>query len=133
MTDMERSRIVELQHQGYGYKKISSITGLPLNTVKSFCARHPVQIKELPSSNALCRNCLTPLEQTPHKRKRMFCSDACRMAWWNAHPERVQRKAYYTLTCRHCGKQFESYGNSHRVFCSRDCYLKFRRKETDHE
>lgn len=133
MTDMERSRIVELQRQGYGYKKISSITGLPLNTVKSFCARHPVQIKELPSSNALCRNCLAPLEQTPHKRKRMFCSDACRMAWWNAHPERVQRKAYYTLTCRHCGKQFESYGNSHRVFCSRDCYLKFRRKEADHE
>lgn len=113
--------------------KYSPITGLPLNTVKSFCARHPVQIKELPSSNALCRNCLAPLEQTPHKRKRMFCSDACRMAWWNAHPERVQRKAYYTLTCRHCGKQFESYGNSHRAFCSRDCYLKFRRKETDHD
>ena len=120
MTDMERSRIVELQHQGYGYKKISAITGLPLNTVKSFCARHPVQIKEIPDSNVLCRNCLTPLEQTPHKRKRMFCSDACRMAC-------------YTLTCRHCGKQFESYGNSHRVFCSRDCYLKFRRKEADHE
>jgi len=81
MTDTERSRIVELQHQGYGYKKISAITGLPLNTVKSFCARHHVQIKEMPDSNALCRNCLTPLEQTPHKRKRMFCSDACRMAW----------------------------------------------------
>lgn len=51
------------------------------------------------------------------------------MAWWNAHPERVQRKAYYTLTCRQCGKQFESYGNANRVFCSRDCYLQFRRKE----
>ena len=133
MTDTERSRIVELQHQGYGYKKISAITGLPLNTVKSFCARHPVLIKELPGSNALCRNCLAPIEQTPHKRKRLFCSDACRMAWWNAHPERVQRKAYYTLTCRHCGKQFESYGNAHRVFCSRDCYLQFRRKEAAHE
>ena len=47
MTDTERSRIVELQHQGYGYKKISAITGLPLNTVKSFFARHPVQIKEM--------------------------------------------------------------------------------------
>lgn len=117
MTDTERSRIVELQHQGYGYKKISTITGLPLNTVKSFCTRHPVQIKELPVSNALCRNCLAPLEQTPHKRKRLFCSDTCRMAWWNAHPERVQRKAYYTLTCRHCVKQFESYGNSHEVIC----------------
>lgn len=91
------------------------------------------KLNSLDDSNALCRNCLTPLEQTPHKRKRMFCSDACRMAWWNAHPERVQRKAYYTLTCRHCGKQYESYGNSHRVFCSRDCYLKFRRKEADHE
>ena len=42
-------------------------------------------------------------------------------------------KAYYTLTCRYCGKQFESYGNSHRVFCSRDCYLQFRRKEVSHE
>ena len=95
MTDTERSRIVELQQQGYGYKKISAITGLPLNTVKSFCARHHVQIKEMPDSNALCRNCLTPLEQTPHKRKRMFCSDACRMAWWNAHPER-RLMAYQT-------------------------------------
>ena len=27
MTDMERSRIVELQHQGYGYKKISGNRG----------------------------------------------------------------------------------------------------------
>lgn len=33
MTETERSRIVELQHQGYGYKKISTLTGLPLNTV----------------------------------------------------------------------------------------------------
>lgn len=133
MTESERKHIIELQYQGFGYKKIAKLTGIPVNTVKSFCARHPVQIEELQESNTLCRNCQAPLEQIPHKRKRLFCSDACRMAWWNAHPERVQRKAYYTLTCRHCGKQFESYGNSHRVFCSRDCYLKFRRKEADHE
>lgn len=133
MTDGERSRIIALQYKGYGYKRIAAETGLALNTVKSFCARHPVQIEELSGSNDLCRNCRTPLKQTLHKRKRLFCSDACRMAWWNAHPERVQRKAYYTLTCRYCGKQFESYGNAHRVFCSRDCYLQFRRKETDHE
>lgn len=133
MTDGERSRIIALQYKGYGYKRIAAETGLSQNTVKSFCARHPVQIEELSDLNVLCRNCRVPLEQTPHKRKRLFCSDACRMAWWNAHPERVQRKAYYTLTCRHCGKQFESYGNAHRVFCSRDCYLRFRRKKADHE
>lgn len=133
MTNAERSRIVELQQKGYGYKKIATITGLPQNTVKSYCSRHPVQKNDFAESEGLCRNCKKPLEQTPHKRKRMFCSDACRMAWWNAHPERVQRKACYTLACRNCGKQFESYGNSHRVFCSRDCYLKFHRKEADHE
>lgn len=133
MTNAERSRIVELQQKGYGYKKIATITGLPQNTVKSYCSRHPVQKNDFAESEGLCRNCKKPLEQTPHKRKRMFCSDACRMAWWNAHPERVKRKAYYTLACRNCGKQFESYGNSHRVFCSRDCYLKFHRKEADHE
>lgn len=129
MTESERKHIIELQYQGFGYKKIAKLTGIPVNTVKSFCARHPVQIEELQESNTLCRNCQAPLEQIPHKRKRLFCSDACRMAWWNAHPERVQRKAYYTLTCRQCGKQFESYGNANRVFCSRDCYLQFRRKE----
>lgn len=133
MTNEERMRIAELQRQGYGYKKIATITGLPQNTVKSYCSRHPVQKNDFAESDGLCRNCKKPLEQTPHKRQKKFCSDFCRMAWWNAHPERVQRKAYYTLTCRHCGKQFESYGNSHRVFCSRDCYLKFRRKEADHE
>ena len=133
MTDGERSRIIALQYKGYGYKRIAAETGLAQNTVKSFCARHPVQVEALPDPNGLCRNCQTPLAQTPHKRKRMFCSDACRMAWWNAHPERVQRKAYYTLTCRNCGKQFESYGNARRQFCSRDCYLQFRRKEANHE
>ena len=44
MTNAERSRIVELQQKGYGYKKIATITGLPQNTVKSYCSRHPVQV-----------------------------------------------------------------------------------------
>ena len=128
MTNAERSRIVELQQTGYGYKKIATITGLPQNTVKSYCSRHPVQVN-LTEQDGLCRNCKKPLEQTPHKRKKKFCSDVCRMTWWNNHPELVQRKAYYTVTCAHCGKQFESYGNAHRWFCSRACYAEFRRKE----
>ncbi len=77
MTETERSRIIELQHQGYGYKKISTLTGLPLNTVKSFCVRHPVRHEAVSETGALCRNCETPLEQTPHKRKKLFCSRAC--------------------------------------------------------
>ena len=121
MTNEERTQIAALQRQGYGYKKIATITGLPQNTVKSYCSRHPVQKNDFAESDGLCRNCKKPLEQTPHKRQKKFCSNVCRMAWWNNHPELVQRKAYYTVTCAHCGKQFESYGNAHRRFCSRAC------------
>ena len=139
MTDLQKSQIIALREQGYGYATIASSLGLTKNQVSAFCRRNQltgtnaaVHIEDRPDPNC-CRNCGKPLTQTPGRKPVKFCSDACRMAWWNAHPERVQRKAYYTLTCRHCGKQFESYGNSHRVFCSRDCYLKFRRKEADHE
>ena len=31
------------------------------------------------------------------------------MAWWNAHPEKVNRKAYYKLVCKNCGEEFEIY------------------------
>ena len=129
MTETERSRVVELQQQGYGYKKISTLTRLPLNTVKSFCTRHPVRDEEIAERQGLCRNCWRLLEQTPHHRKRRFCSDACRMAWWNAHPEKVNRRAYYKRVCKNCGREFASYGNDHRMFCSRLCYAQYRRKE----
>jgi endogenous inhibitor of DNA gyrase (YacG/DUF329 family) len=133
MTNEERMRIAELQRQGYGYKKIATITGLPQNTVKSYCSRHPLQKNDFAESDGLCRNCKKPLEQTPHKRQKKFCSDFCRMAWWNNHPELVQRKAYYTVTCAHCGNQFKSYGNAHRRFCSRACYAEFRRKGSSYD
>ena len=133
MTNEERTQIAELQRQGYGYKKIATITGLPQNTVKSYCSRHPVQKNDFVESDGLCRNCKKPLEQTPHKRQKKFCSAVCRMAWWNNHPELVQRKAYYTVTCAHCGKRFDSYGNAHRRFCSRACYAEYRRKESSYD
>ncbi len=51
-----------------------------------------------------------------------FCSDKCRMAWWKAHPDQLNRKAIYHMVCAHCGQPFDSYGNSHRKYCSRACY-----------
>ena len=89
MTENEHSQIIALQYKGYGYKRIAAETGLALNTVKSFYARHPVQSKKPQEQSNSCRNCGKPLEQTPHKRKKMYCSDSCRMTWWNAHLERV--------------------------------------------
>lgn len=46
-----------------------------------------------------------------------------------AHPEKVNRRAYYKLVCKNCGEEFESYGNNRRTFCSRLCYTQYRRKE----
>ena len=54
---------------------------------------------------------------------RKFCSDACRTAWWNSHPDCVDRKAVYAYTCAHCGKPFTAYGNKERKYCSRNCYI----------
>ena len=44
------------------------------------------------------------------------------MAWWNTHPADVNKQAFYSITCQHCGKDFLSYGNKNRKYCSRECY-----------
>ena len=122
MTTDDTTKISELQNQGMGYKRISALTGLPVNTVKSYCRRHPT------GELGVCLQCGAPVKQTPHKRTKKFCSDACRMAWWKEHPKQVQRKLYH-LTCTWCGKPFDSIGTSTRQYCSRICYADARRKE----
>ena len=42
MTAREIERIKDLQGKGYGYRKIAAETGISVNTVKSYCQRHPV-------------------------------------------------------------------------------------------
>lgn len=131
MTAEEITKVGQLQREGYGYKRIASLTGLSINTVKAYCRRHPVSKEDTAAENTLCKMCGKELKQTPHKRKRIFCSDACRLAWWNSHREQVNRKTVYSLTCVYCGQPFKSYGNAHRKFCSRKCYGLSRRKETN--
>lgn len=127
MTKNEKESILALQQSGMGYKKIATTLGLPVNGVKTFCRRHA----DPSPQEGVCPQCGKKLIQLPHKKAKKFCSDKCRMAWWNSHPELVKRKAIYTLTCAHCGKTFESYGNSHRIYCSRSCYAQARRPSDD--
>ena len=35
----------------------------------------------------------------------------------------IESYAHYNLTCEYCGKEFESYGNKNRKYCSRACYV----------
>lgn len=128
MTTEEMNTITALQQQGLGYKKIASMTGLPVNSVKAHCRRHPVEVSASLEEQAFCRGCGKPILVIPQAKPRQFCSDACRMRYWNAHRDEIRHKAIYTFRCPCCGREFQSLGNPHRKYCSRECVANARRK-----
>ena len=125
MRLQDKIAINNMRLEGHSPSVIAATLGLPKGTVRSHIHRNPV----IPGTKA-CLNCGKPLIQPKGRREKKFCSDACRMAWWNSHQEDVSRKAYYNLTCQHCGKEFESYGNKNRKYCCRACYVASRRTES---
>ena len=121
MTREEKKRVSELRNRGCTFKEISQITELPFNTVKSFCYRNPLE-----QDIVLCRQCGKEVTQTPGTRRKIWCSTSCRLTWWNAHPDEVQRKTK-THTCLQCGQSFETHVDK-RKYCSRACYAAARRE-----
>lgn len=131
MTDEQRQQIATLRDEGNGYKKIAQVLGLSENTVKSFCKRKKMggiainkQIEN--DSESHCQCCGVAITQTPGRKKKKFCSDKCRMKWWNSHLDQVKRKANYDYVCPCCKKTFTVYGNANRKYCSMDCYFEDR-------
>lgn len=129
MNETQRTRIEELRRDGMGYASIAESLGLTKSQVSGYCRRHGLMGKRCdpherrkPRGTA-CARCGKPIEQRPGRKPRRFCSDECRKEWWNAHPERVRRKAVYEFTCAGCGRPFSAYGNSHRKYCSHACYI----------
>lgn len=118
MRTQDRIAIKNMRLDGRSASDIAIALRLSPNTVRSHIRRHP----EIPNTRH-CSACGKPVLQTKGRREKKFCSDVCRMAWWNSHPEDVNRKAYYSLVCNYCGKEFESYGNKNRKYCCRECYL----------
>lgn len=131
MTNNEKEMIRELRMQGLGYGKVAERTGINLETVKSYCRRHGLRgegkvLTGLPDAKykyVYCKNCGTEIKQEPKRKKKLFCCDKCRNNWWNDHPEKVTRKAYYEITCQHCGKVITVYGDKRRKYCSNECYI----------
>ena len=128
MTLEEKSKIYQLKKEGYGYKKIANELGLSVSSVQSFLKRNPMDIDLL----GTCKRCGMTIQSIKGKKRKQFCSDRCRWDWWNSHIKEVNKKAFYTLTCKHCGKEFTAYGNQKRVYCCHDCYVKDK-KVTSHE
>lgn len=135
MTNNEMLLIARIQREGLGYKKIAAIVGLPVNTVKAYCRRHPVEspVENTTSTDVhRCRSCGKPITLTPHKKERKFCSDKCRLEWWNSQPELMKRKTIHTFTCACCHKTFQSH-KSEQKYCSRKCYDLARRRSGQYD
>lgn len=117
--EIKKQAVLMLYQQGQPYTEIAESLLMSKNTVKSICRRSG--LKPLPMKDtdvAVCKNCGKPLVQTSGGRKRIFCCDQCRYAWWN----HSRHKQPYILACRQCGEKFISFGNKNRRYCGRDCY-----------
>ena len=126
MTETEKLRIHKLRQEGLGYKKIAAALGLPVNSVKTYLRRHPIG-EDAAAIPDFCEMCGKPIIQIPHRKHKRFCSDSCRISWWNAHPDKGGKRTLNTFTCIYCGRTFQS-GARDRRYCSRNCYAKARKK-----
>jgi uncharacterized protein YjcR len=136
MTLFQKEQIQRMLSEGMGYSKIASCLNISVNTIKSYCRRNDLggmaevsQDEENTAENEMssfCKNCGKPIKQIDGVKQRKFCSDKCRMAWWNSNTDMVNRKAIYHLECAGCSKPFNSYGNKKRKYCCHSCYIKDR-------
>lgn len=130
MTDREKQIIAECRELGLSYVQISRMMGLSINSIKTYCRRHNLGGSKAYENQAgvvsKCEQCGKAVQQNPGRKTKRFCSDKCRMTWWNSHSDLVNRKANYSCTCMKCGKEFISYGNKNRKYCSHDCYIEDR-------
>ena len=123
MRLQDKIAINNMRLEGHSPSVIAATLGLPNGTVRSHIHRNPV----IPGTKA-CQNCGKPLMQPKGRREKKFCSDACRMAWWNSHRDQVNRASARTVVCGYCGTIFEAFGQPNRKYCSIACSQASRRK-----
>ena len=135
VKEYEKKQIESLWKEGYGSTRIAKRLDLNVNTVKSYCRRKGFsgdrgkiidQTDEGSMGEPRCRNCGSLIIQKENSKNRLYCSDKCRMEWWNKHRELVNRKSEVKLICKNCGKTFLDYGSRERKYCSHKCYIDHR-------
>ena len=126
MVTEEKIKIRKMRCKGESYARIAEILRISANTIKSFCRRNNLQntkFEDYEMKN-ICKNCKASIDSGRKNKK--FCSDGCRLNWWNKNSDKLRKVAIYSLKCANCGIAFESYGNKNRKFCSRSCYFNYR-------
>lgn len=116
MTANEKAEVTKLRKEGLGYLKISKLTGISRDTIKSYC-----QKTERPKNKetAKCEYCGNKITKSNRPAKR-FCSDKCRSKWWNAHADKQMN---FSAVCPVCGHEFLMHRRNEKKYCSRGCYI----------
>lgn len=137
MNHFQEKQIQQLRSRGIGYRSIATTVGLSRDVVRNYCKKNGLagyakaltkNLKEKEGSGLICLYCAKEINQPKIGRPKKFCSDSCRREWWKEHPEALNRKetAIYKCECKYCKKEFLSYGNKNRKYCSHKCYIKDR-------
>ena len=132
MTQDQKTQIITMRGEGYGYAAIAQVLSIPKNTIKTFCNRNGLagQKQEkhslvLPNTNK-CKNCGMPIVSKSSTKPRKFCSDKCCREWF--HKNRIPKndKGRKENICVQCNNLFITYGKVERKYCSHQCYIKHR-------
>lgn len=122
MTKEQKTLILYYREQHMTYRQIGEKLGLSPDTVKTFCRRNtPQEGRTEASASSQCRNCGAPVHPLPGRRERLFCSPACRTAYWRKHNLLGKDPRY----CAVCGALLTG-GSASRKYCSHACYIRHR-------
>ena len=122
MTKEQKTLILYYREQHMTYRQIGEKLGLSPDTVKTFCRRNtPREDRTEASASSQCRNCGAPVHPLPGRRERLFCSPACRTAYWRKHNLLGKDPRY----CAGCGALLTG-GSASRKYCSHACYISHR-------
>ena len=122
MTKEQKILILHYREQHMTYRQIGEKLGLSPDTVKTFCRRNtPREDRTETSTSSQCRNCGAPAHPLPGRRERLFCSPACRTAYWRKHNLLGKDPRY----CAGCGALLTG-GSVSRKYCSHACYIRHR-------
>ena len=122
MTQEQKTLILYYREQHMTYREIGEKLGLSPDTVKTFCRRNtPQEDRTEASASSQCRNCGAPVHPLPGRRERLFCSPACRTAYWRKHNLLGKDPRY----CAGCGALLTG-GSASRKYCGHACYISHR-------
>lgn len=113
-TKAQIRKIIVLRAKGYGHRRISETLEMPENVLKYYFKCNPATF-----ISVKCKNCEKEVRCIPTYRKKVFCSDECRMTWWSKHQDEINHKMYHH-TCIVCGREFDSF-RANSISCSKRC------------